>query len=437
MDDLIKNLFKLIGKFLLSLSLIFFTNGLSFGQISPGTIPDGTQGETFKITEADTAHQPITFQNFNHFDGTLSTLKIGGGFLYEYAGYIQDDIGKQQMDSAGIDLKHAFETRDFRLTLSGRLKTKRFITWKAGIMYDGESGSWFIRETGIMFGIPQMSGNVFIGRTKEGFSMNKIMNGYAGWGLERQMALDVIPILADGIKWMGFLPRQRLLLNVGVFTDWLSEKQSFSTYNWQFALRLGWLPFYSEDNRTVLHIGACYRYGDVSGNEIQVRSRPESFTGPFFISTGKFPTDHSNHFGGEFYFSSQSFMFGGEYYVHKFSSAETDNPLFQGGEVMASYIITGESRAYSTVSGIYAFVPVNKSVFKGGPGAWEVVLRFTELDLDGGTLKGGRFWRLTPMMNWYLSENVRLEFAYGYGVLYRFSLEGTTQFFQSRIQFSL
>ena len=80
-------------------------------------------------------------------------------------------------------------------------------------------------------------------------------------------------------------------------------------------------------------------------------------------------------------------MFGTEYYLHQFSSpAEIDNPLFHGGEVVAMYIITGESRSYSTVSGIYGFVPVNKSVFDGGLGAWEVVLRYSTLDLNDGTV---------------------------------------------------
>ena len=38
------------------------------------------------------------------------------------------------------------------------------------------------------------------------------------------------------------------------------------------------------------------------------------------------------------------------------------------------------------------------------------------------------------MVNWYMSDNVRLEFAYGYGSLNRFDLVGKTQFFQTRIQ---
>ena len=140
----------------------------------------------------------------------------------------------------------------------------------------------------------------------------------------------------------------------------------------------------------MLHLGVNYRYGEVAGGEIRVRSRPEANPAPYFIDTDKFPADHSNHIGGEVYFSSGPLMLGSEYYMHKFSSPEKDNPLFQGGDFVVSYIITGESRPYSTVSGIYGFVPVNKPVFAGGPGAWEVVLRYSTLDLNGGTVNGGK-----------------------------------------------
>ena len=37
-----------------------------------------------------------------------------------------------------------------------------------------------------------------------------------------------IPILADGIKWLGYLPDKHIFWNLGAFTDWLSEGQSFS-----------------------------------------------------------------------------------------------------------------------------------------------------------------------------------------------------------------
>jgi phosphate-selective porin OprO/OprP len=41
------------------------------------------------------------------------------------------------------------------------------------------------------------------------------------------------------------------------------------------------------------------------------------------------------------------------------------------------------------------------------------------------------------MVNWHLSDHVRLELAYGYGRLDRVGLVGATHFFQSRIQLLL
>jgi phosphate-selective porin OprO and OprP len=41
------------------------------------------------------------------------------------------------------------------------------------------------------------------------------------------------------------------------------------------------------------------------------------------------------------------------------------------------------------------------------------------------------------MVNWHLSDHVRLELTYGYGRLHRFDLTGNTHFFQSRLQLTL
>ena len=79
--------------------------------------------------------------------------------------------------------KIEFKLRDFRILFSGQIPTDRTITWKTGIMYDAPTSEWFVRETGVMIAVPELWGNLFIGRTKEGFSLNKVMNGYAGWTL--------------------------------------------------------------------------------------------------------------------------------------------------------------------------------------------------------------------------------------------------------------
>ena len=341
------------------------------------------------------------------------------------------------MDSLGTSLQDQFKVRDFRVLFSGQFKTKRSISWRAGIMYDASSDSWLVRETGIMVGVPEIYSNFFVGRTKEGFSLNKVMNGYAGWAFERQMAIDVIPILADGLKWMGYLPKSRVFWNLGIYTDWLSKGQSFSTYQSQFDVRVGWNPISSQRENTMLHLGINYRYGKVEDGQIQLKSRPEANPAPYFITTGNFSADHSNHIGYEIYFQSGRWLMGSEYYWHQFTSPTADNPLFKGGEFMISYILTGNSRKYITSTSIFGFVPIKKSVFKGGLGEIDGLLRFTTFDLNGGNIQGGQFWRITPMLNWYLSPELRFEIGYGYGILNRFGLKGATQFFQSRIQLTI
>jgi phosphate-selective porin OprO/OprP len=104
---------------------------------------------------------------------------------------------------------------------------------------------------------------------------------------------------------------------------------------------------------------------------------------------------------------------------------------------MLSFSITGGIRPYRTDGSIYGFIPVNKSVFKGGLGEIEAVVFASMLNLNSGDIKGGKMWRITPMINWYMSKVIRFEIVYGYGTLDRFNLKGHVQFFESRIQFTL
>jgi phosphate-selective porin OprO/OprP len=410
---------------------------LFYAQDTLKVVPDGTEGEV--LLTPDSLNKAVkTKKPWNQINLGFTTLKIGVGFLYEFATYAQDEKGEIQTDSIGTALEPTFKTRDFRVLVSGKIKSKRSITWKAGIMYDAPTDEWFIRESGIMIGVPELWGHFFIGRTKEGYSLNKVMNGYAGWTMERQIGLDVIPILADGIKWLGWLPKPRIIWNVGGYADWLSHEQGFSTFEWQVAARVAWLPIYSEKENKLIHLGVNYRHGAPENGKMRLRSRPEAFPAPYFIDTETFPSDYSNSIGWEAYFKKGSLMIGTEYNFHGFDSEGGENILFNGGDLAVSYIFTGESRPYTTAGGgIFGFVPVKRPLFKGGPGAIEAVLRVSHLDLDDGSINGGKFWRITPMINWYATSFIRLEFAYGYGELDRFGIKGKTQLFQSRIQIAI
>jgi phosphate-selective porin OprO and OprP len=389
--------------------------------------------DTIEAGEADAVEPARRLVRWNEYEGPFFTIRFGGGFLYEFAGYAQDDNSKAQ-----IDLTSEAKVRDTRVLFKGRLKFKRSVTWSAGFMYDGPTDEWLVRETGVMIEMPEISGHLFVGRSKEGFSLNKIMVGYAGWTQERSMINDAtIPILADGVKWLGYAPKIHLLWNVGAYADWLSEGQGFSTYDNQFVGRVAWLPYLSTDGARLLHLGINLRYGHPHEGTLKLRSRPESFPSPYFVDTGDFAAQSTRMTSLEAYSRRGSVLIGSEYFFQKVDAPESGDPLFHGGEVAATWLITGETRTYNTRGGFFNQVSPARPVFQGGPGGWELVGRVSYIDLDSGSLEGGRFWRVTPMVNWYLSDHVRLEMTYGYGTLDRFELRGHTHFFQTRLQLQM
>lgn len=363
----------------------------------------------------------------------FTTFELGGGMLVDYIGYDSDSAARSQFDPPSIG-----KLRDARFLVGGRFTTKRPFTWQAGVMYDAAAKKWLVRQTGIMIAIPELWGHVFIGRAKEGFSLNKVMVGYDGWTMERQPFTDAsIPLLADGIKWLGYVPSQHWFWNLGAFVDKLSQGQTFSSYDHQFVARVGWVPLVADTAGTLVHTALSYRIGKPDRDSLRLRSRPEAFEAPYFIDTGTFPASRSQQFGPEIYFRPGRFLLGGEYYWQYANSDRDGNLWFNGGEVVATWLATGETRSYNTVGNYFRSIAPARSVIGGGPGAWELVLKYSYANLNSREVQGGRFARVTPMINWYITDNMRLELGYGFGVLNRFGTIGRTQFFQARLQTEL
>lgn len=409
----------------------------SASQAPPASTPKKTQSATQESPNStlentvEAEEDAPKLVSWHEYQGRYFTMRFGAGLLLEVDAFAQDKQSKQQ-----IALEPGYKLRDFRFILGGKFpKFKRTVTWCAGIMYDDPTHSWLVRQTGIMIAMPELWGNFFIGRAKEGFSLNKVMVGYDGWTMERFTMSDAsIPLLADGIKWLGYSPKHGFLWNLGYFNDVFSKGQSFSSYSHQEVVRLVWLPIHSEEAGTLFHMGADLRWGRPADGQLRLKSRPEAFAAPFFLDTGTFPASRTSMAGYEVYYRRRSWLIGSEYYFQNVTSKSEGDPQFQGGDVVTTWLITGETRMYNTVGGYFTAISPKKSVFARGPGAWELVLRYSHTDLNSGKVQGGKFGRITPMVNWYLSDNVRLEMAYGYGHLDRFDLKGNTQFFQTRIQ---
>ena len=413
------------------------------------------------------------FLHVNELETPFMSIRVGGGFLQDYMAFRQNTASKiqtgiitgviqppeipidrrpgpsptgllprasrakvavqQHEDELGLD--DEYDVRDSRFILGGRLFVKPAAIWYAGILYDTKKEQWLIRQTGIMWPVPELSSWFWIGRQKEGFSLSKVMTGYDGWTMERFTFSDAsIPLLADGLRWLGYVPKVHLFWNVGAFSDWFSRGQTFSFYEHQVALRTGYVRMDSSAAGKLVHVALQFRAGDPTNDTLRLKSRPEASAAPDFIDTGKFHATAGGSVGVEAYYRSGSWLTGTEYYFMQAKSREVGEPSFNGGDIFVSKIFTGEVRPYMIAGSYFKAIIPNKSFWEGGPGAWEIVLRFSYSDLDSGVVRGGRFWRLTPQLNWYLNQNVRLEANYGYSRLYRFGLIGITQFFQLRLQ---
>ena len=385
--------------------------------------------------EADTNDHPPSSVTWNQFDFKLSTLRFGFGYLAEYDMFQQDRNSETQFG----EIEDDYGMRDGRLLFSGRFKTKRPVSWTIGYMYDGSDGSWRFRQTGFTIEIPEVKSRVFVGRTKEGYSMVKAMVGYYGWTMERSPALDAfVPILADGVKWMYYSPERRIHWSLGLYIDSLSNREAFATYDSNAVGRLVWQPILSEADDEVLHLGVMARGGEPDDGFLRVRSKPEAYLAPFFLDAGRLESNWASGVGFEAFYRKNSWLIGSEYHWEQVDLVSGDSQLFHAGDVVATWILTGETRPYNASGGTFGMVPPETLGPQG---------RIRRLGSRPATelqrlrrrrgVPGGTFWRITPMINWYLNNQIRLEFVYGYGELDRFGTTGATQFYQTRLQFAL
>jgi len=128
-----------------------------------------------------------------------------------------------------------------------------------------------------------------------------------------------------------------------------------------------------------------------------------------------------------------------EYLKMYVSSPERGNPRFDGWYVAGSWILSGESRSYNRKGGFFYKVAPNNPIARGtrGKGAFELVFRYSDTDFTDRQVHGGEFRRWSVGANWYATQQWRLGINYGQGNLYRFGLDGETDFLQFRLQWQL
>jgi phosphate-selective porin OprO/OprP len=264
-----------------------------------------------------------------------------------------------------------------------------------------------------------------IGRQKEPISM------------ERLMTLVNLPIQERSSVSDGFLPPRNLGLVLsgaaldgrmswagGAFSDLIDSDDDEAPF--VLGGRITGLPFISDDESNLVHLGFAARYIDEE-HAYAYRSRPEFDNAPFFVDTGARTAEGSRQYNFEMSWRHGPFWLAGEYVGTDVDSSSDGALDFDGYHVTVSWIVTGEMREYLHQSGTFGGIPVSRPVKQNGKGAWEVGARWSSIDLSDGSVSGGEMEILSLAVNWWLSQTAMVNANYRYIENLRDGLDGRAE----------
>jgi phosphate-selective porin OprO/OprP len=136
-------------------ALLVSLSSATFAQ-TPSTPPSSAQKQetldtTIEAGDEELATPKKDLFKWNHYDGDVFHIRLGGGYLYEGSAYSQNAASEEQ-----FSLTPETKVRDARFVIKGGFKTKRPITFSTGILYDTPTHSFLVRETGVMFTVPEI-----------------------------------------------------------------------------------------------------------------------------------------------------------------------------------------------------------------------------------------------------------------------------------------
>ena len=226
------------------------------------------------------------------------------------------------------------------------------------------------------------------------------------------------------------LPVQAIFEGRRTGIDWAFERPAFIAnigYYWGQDLlgdndgttlggRIAWTPRKAEGD--VIHLGVSasseHRDSTTDGRDIEhapsarLSTPPETGLSPVrLIDTGSLTdADHVHRQGLEGLLIEGPWSLQSEV-LREDISRYGGNPDFSasGFYAFGSWVLTGESRPYfdGNVGNIHPH---------GNWGAWELLLRYSELNLNDGPIQGGKEHDWTLGANWYLTQHFKFQANY-------------------------
>jgi phosphate-selective porin OprO/OprP len=277
--------------------------------------------------------------------------------------------------------------------------------------------------------------NLSVGNQKEPFSIERLVSMTHLPMQERTAGSDAfLPSRNFGVALSGTALNDRMTWAGGVFNDWISTPGSFADNATETMGRITWLPFLSEDESSLVHLGFGARFSNAKDG-LHYRSEPEFNKLPIFVDTedALMAADGSRQYSLEAAWQKGPYWVMGEYLRTDVDAPALGDPNFSTFMITGSWILSGEQHDYRKKSGIFHVIPVARSVNQGGWGAWELGFRYSDVDLSDGLVAGGEMDILSLGLNWWLTPVFNVNLNYRYVTLDRFGVEGSYSGIASRI----
>ncbi len=194
----------------------------------------------------------------------------------------------------------------------------------------------------------------------------------------------------------------------GVVGGRLSERYDTGNEGVGFFVRGVLNPVRNKEHLWHLGFGTeIRRYGD--DDRFRLRSRPESdLTDVRLVDTRRIRNvDQSIRYNAEFAWKRKSFSVQAEYTGFQAKRSVGPDLDFSGWYAQAGWFLTGESRRYNRRMGRF-----RKTIPNHRFGAWEVAVRYSELDLNSLDVLGGEQSNRSVALNWYASRSLRFSLNY-------------------------
>lgn len=298
----------------------------------------------------------------------------------------------------------------------------------------------YVREAYVWFWDLPVVRTVKVGHFKAPMTLEGPTSSGDTLFLERATPVEAFgPGIMYGIQAGGPNAEKNSTWAVGWFGDGGQKDISEASRSFTRAIgRMTWLPMCEEEPgaQKWMHLGIGGQFLYSSENSVQYRTRPESYFSPRLVDTGELDAQDATTAGLECALVNGPWCLQAEL-LGASVSRKDDTLDFWGGYVAGSWMMTGESHPYNRTLGCPTR-PAPKTPFSFRQrhfGAWEVVSRFSHVDLTDADVRGGTMSLATIGLNGYLTSRLKVMLNFAIGRLDHALNDGDIRILAGRVQY--